>query len=65
MLSAKQAAKKDIVIHTITFSSDADIKRMQDVANATGGRHFHAPTAADLAKIFKEIASTLPVLLTD
>lgn len=65
VLSAKQAAKKDIVIHTITFSNDADIKRMQDVANATGGRHFHAPTAADLARIFKEIASTLPVLLTD
>jgi Flp pilus assembly protein TadG len=65
VLSAKQAAKNDIVIHTITFSSDADIKRMQDVANATGGRHFHAPTAEDLARIFKEIASTLPVLLTD
>jgi len=65
VLSARNAAKKDIVIHTITFSSDADIKRMQDVADATGGRHFHAPTAADLTKIFKEIASTLPVLLTD
>jgi Ca-activated chloride channel homolog len=65
VLSARAAAKKDIVIHTITFSSDADIKRMQDVAAATGGRHFHAPTAADLARIFKEIASTLPVMLTD
>jgi Ca-activated chloride channel homolog len=65
VLSARKAAKKDIVIHTITFSSDADIKRMKDVADATGGRHFHAPTAADLARIFKEIASTLPVLLTD
>jgi Ca-activated chloride channel family protein len=65
LLSAKDAAKKDITIHTITFSSDADIKRMEDVAAATGGRHFHAPTAEDLARIFKEIASTLPVLLTD
>ena len=36
------AAKKDIVIHTITFSSDADIKRMEAVAAATGGKHFHA-----------------------
>jgi hypothetical protein len=63
--SAQQAAKKDIVIHTITFSNEADIKRMQDVAKATGGRHYHAPTAADLSRIFKEIASTLPVLLTD
>jgi hypothetical protein len=65
VLSARQAAKKDIVIHTITFSDDADIRRMEDVAAAAGGRHFHAPTAADLARIFKEIASTLPVLLTD
>jgi len=65
VVSAKAAAKKDIVIHTITFSSDADIKRMEDVAKATGGRHFHAPTAEDLSRIFKEIASTLPVLLTD
>ncbi len=65
ILSARAAAKKDIVIHTITFSSDADIKRMEDVAAATGGRHFHAPTAEDLSRIFKEIASTLPVLLTD
>lgn len=63
--SAKQAAKTDIIIHTITFSSDADIKRMKDVAAATGGQHFHAPTAAELVRIFKEIASTLPVLLTE
>jgi Mg-chelatase subunit ChlD len=65
LLSAKVAAQKGIVIHTITFSNDADIKRMTDVAQATGGLHFHAPTAADLIKIFKEIASTLPVLLTE
>lgn len=65
IISAREAAKKGIVIDTITFSSDADIKRMEDVAKATGGRHYHAPTAADLARIFKEIAATLPVLLTD
>jgi hypothetical protein len=65
VLSARQAANNDIVIHTITFSSQADIRRMQEVAAATGGRHFHAPTAQDLVRIFKEIASTLPVLLTD
>ena len=42
IISASNAAKKDIVIHTITFSDDADIKRMKDVAAATGGQHFHA-----------------------
>jgi hypothetical protein len=65
VISARAAAGKDIVIHTITFSSDADIKRMQDVAAATGGQHFHAPDAQELVRIFREIAATLPVLLTE
>jgi Ca-activated chloride channel homolog len=65
ILSAREAAKQDIVIHTITFSDDADIKRMEDVAAATGGQHFHAPDAASLVKIFKQIAATLPVLTTE
>jgi Ca-activated chloride channel homolog len=65
IISARKAAKQDIVIHTITFSSDADIKRMKDVAAATGGLHFHAPDAQELVRIFKEIAKTLPVLLTE
>jgi Mg-chelatase subunit ChlD len=65
VLSARVANTKGIVIYTITFSDDADIKRMEDVAAATGGKHFHAPTAADLTRIFKEIAATLPVLLTN
>jgi hypothetical protein len=38
---------------------------MEDVAAATGGQHFHAPTFEDLKTIFKQIASTLPVLTTD
>jgi Ca-activated chloride channel homolog len=65
IISARNAASQDMVVHTITFSSDADIRRMQDVAAATGGRHFHAPDAQALVKIFKEIAATLPVLLTE
>jgi Mg-chelatase subunit ChlD len=65
VLSAQRAADAGIVIHAITFSSDADINRMQDVAAATGGLHFHAPTAQELVRIFKEIAATLPVMLTE
>jgi Ca-activated chloride channel homolog len=65
ILSARKAAAQDIVIHTITFSSDADIERMREVAAAAGGKHFHAPDAEELVKIFKEIAATLPVLLTE
>jgi Mg-chelatase subunit ChlD len=65
ILSAQDAAAEEIVVHTITFSADADIKRMQAVAAATGGRHFHADDLTELVKAFKEIAATLPVLLTE
>ena len=65
ILSAREAAARNIVVNTVTFSDDADIRRMQDVAQATGGRHFHAPDAAALEEIFREIASTLPVLTTE
>ena len=44
IVSAKIAATKDITIHTITFSDDADIKRMKAVAAAANGKHFHATT---------------------
>ena len=65
IIAARRAAGEDIVIHTVTFSDEADFRRMRDVADATGGEHFHAPDAATLEEIFREIAATLPVLLTD
>ena len=65
IIPAQTAAAQDIEVHTITFGGNADFPRMRDVANATGGRHFHAPDAAALERIFREIASTLPVLITD
>ena len=65
VLAAQDAAKQDITIHTITFSDEADIKRMEAVAAATGGKHFHATTQAELTKIFRQIAATLPVLTTE
>jgi len=49
----------------VTFSDEADFPRMRAVAAATGGEHFHAPDAAALERIFRQIAATLPVLLTD
>jgi Ca-activated chloride channel homolog len=65
VLSAQVAAQKDIVIYTVTFSDDADINRMKAVAAATGGLHFHADDRAELVSVFKEIAATLPVMLTE
>lgn len=62
---ARDAAAEGIVVFTVTFSQGGDQARMRRVADATGGRHFHADTAADLRASFREIARTIPVLLTD
>lgn len=61
---ANEAAALDITVHTISFSAGADQARMRDVARITGGQHYHADTAGDLNEVFREIARTLPVLLT-
>ncbi len=60
-----QAIRNDCTVHTVTFSPNADIPRMRAISDQTNGRHFHADTAADLALAFREIARTLPVLVTD
>lgn len=65
VIAARRAARENITIHTVTFSDEADFARMQAVADAAGGKHYHAPDAAALERIFREIASTLPVLLTE
>jgi hypothetical protein len=57
--------RANITINTVTFGDNADQRRMQDVAAATEGKHYHAPDAAALEQIFREIASTLPVMLTE
>lgn len=62
-LAAADAANRGIVIHTVTFSEAAEQQAMRDVAAATGGNHYHAPDAATLDAIFREIALTLPVVL--
>lgn len=65
VVAARKAAEKNITINTVTFSHEADITRMKRVAEATGGKHFHAANSAALEAIFREIASTLPVMLTE
>ncbi len=64
VIVAEQAAREDIVINTVTFSDGADFVRMKEVAAVTGGQHFHATSAMELEVIFRELAATLPVLLT-
>ena len=65
LLAAMDAAAKDIVVHAVTFSAGTDIAAMQAVAEAGGGKHYHAPGAAELEQIFREIALTLPVVFVD
>lgn len=62
--AAADALAKKIVIHTITFLDTAEQTTMINVAETTGGRHFHATNAAELKSVFEELARTLPVALT-
>lgn len=64
LYAANLAANQDIMIFTITFSGEADIARMEDVAKAGSGSHFHATSAAQLNAAFKDIANRLPTLIT-
>lgn len=65
-LNAAQRAKAaGITIHTITFLPGADQTTMVQVAELTGGHHYHADDAAGLEQAFIELARTLPVVLTD
>lgn len=65
ILAAADAAAQGIAIHTITFSVGANQADMQAVAAATGGMHYHAPTAADLTSIFYSIAAGQPVTFAE
>ncbi len=58
------AANYPLTIHTVTFGSGANQKRMQQVAAAGGGKHYHADNGEQLKAIFEEIANNLPTILT-
>lgn len=64
IVPARDAAARGITVHTITFGNDADITRMQDVAEETGGKHYHATTGSELTAVFRAIAKSLPTQLT-
>ena len=64
-ISAQTAANKKIVVHTITFSEGANQNDMKQVAEITGGKHYHAPTRDELKTAFREIAFSIPVILIE
>ena len=64
LIAAQAAADAGIMIFAVTFSDEADQTRMQQVAAIGNGRHYHASTAAQLKTVFRDIAASLPTLLT-
>jgi Ca-activated chloride channel family protein len=62
--AARDAAAKNIMIFTITFSDEADQKTMQSVAGIGLGKHYHAKNASDLQNVFREISRQIPVLIS-
>ncbi len=63
--AARRAADEGITVHSITFSADADVSLMKDVARVGRGKHYHAPDAVALKEIYEEIAYTLQIILTE
>jgi Flp pilus assembly protein TadG len=55
--AARDCADEGIVVHTITFANVADQALMRQVADITGGKHYHAPNAATLRQVFRELAA--------
>lgn len=58
------AKNNNLKIYTISFSSDVNRTSdtwmvMENLANATGGKHFHANSAAELNDVYAQIAGEL------
>jgi len=62
--AAEAAFRAGITVYTVTFSEEADVGAMRQVAAKGGGQHFHAVSSQDLRDVFKTIAGELPTLLT-
>ena len=62
--AAELANAHDVMVYTVTFSDEADVARMQRVAAAGGGEHYHADSAIELSQVFRAIAHRLPTLIT-
>lgn len=58
--AAEQAARQGIRIITVTFGEGAAQDTMRQVAELAHGVHFHARNGAELADVFRKIASIPP-----
>lgn len=62
--AAAAAAAEEIPIYTVSFSNEADQNLMQQIADITGGTHYHAVNAQQLNEAFRNIARRLPSMMT-
>lgn len=53
------------VINTVTFSNEADLVAMAEVARIGSGKHFHAENTVQLIEVFRELAASHRTLITD
>ena len=65
LTAANQAVLESIPIYTVSFSNEANQSLMQQIADLTGGTHYHAVDAAQLNEAFRKIAQRLPSMLTE
>jgi len=55
ILAAQNAVLAGIQIFAVTFGEDADIHRMEQIAELGGGKHYYAPGPKELEAAFQQI----------
>ena len=64
LLSAAECKAANITVHCVCFLQKADQTTTKAIASMTGGKFYYATDAASLNAAFKDLAYTLPVVLT-
>lgn len=57
--SAAHATEAGVPVYTIGLGSDVDADQLQRIAQETGGSYYFAPDAAELARLYGELARAL------
>ena len=64
VLAAQDASNAGIIIHTVSMLTSAQATLTQ-IASITGGQYYPTSDAAQLQQAFRDIAKSLPIVLTD
>lgn len=62
--AAEDAANEGIEIHTITFLASGSQNTTRQIAEITGGKYYYSSNQAELEEAFRDLALTLPIVLT-